>query len=93
MKSALLAATMLLPASLAFAQVTNPQPVRPPPRPVVQAAKPQEVVEIAQVVGIRQLDATTYEVDARLPDGTPVDLRMNAFVMQDLGRQLGTYGH
>jgi hypothetical protein len=94
LKSTFLAAAMLLPVSAAFAQSAKPQPIRPQPKPaVVQAAKPQEVLEISQIVGIRQIDPATYEIDAKLQNGTPLNLRMNAFVMQDLGRQLGTYGH
>jgi hypothetical protein len=101
LKSAFLAAAVLLSATTAFGQTATPQPVtpvkpqavRPHPKPaVVQAAKQQEVLDITQIVGVRQVDAATYEIDAKLQDGSPVDLRMNAFVMQDLGRQLGTYG-
>jgi hypothetical protein len=103
LKSAFLAAAVLLSASTAFGQTATPQPVtpqpvkpqavRPHPKPaVVQAAKQQEVLDITQIVGVRQVDAATYEIDAKLQDGSPVNLRMNAFVMQDLGRQLGTYG-
>jgi hypothetical protein len=60
--------------------------------PATPAAKSLEALEISQIVGIRQVDASTYEIDAKMQNGTPVNLRMNAFVMQDLGRQLGTYG-
>ena len=49
-------------------------------------------MEISQIVGIRMIDAATYEIDAKAQNGALVKLRMNAFVMQDLGRQLGTYG-
>lgn len=89
-----LAATMLLPAAIATAQTAKPQPVKPQPKPaLVQAAKPKEVLEISQILAVRQADPATYEIDAKLQNGTPLYLRMNAFVMQDLGRQLGTYGH
>jgi hypothetical protein len=82
--------------------------VKPRPKPVAPAAAVapapaaahaarlsptgQEVMEVNQIVGIRQVDPATYEIDAVLENGTPIDLRMNAFVMQDLGRKLGTYG-
>jgi hypothetical protein len=105
LKSAFLAAAVLLWATTAFGQTATvqtvlPQPAKPHPKPaIVHAARPQEVpkqqevLDITQIVGVRQVDAATYEIDAKLHDGSPVDLRMNAFVMQDLGRQLGTYGH
>jgi hypothetical protein len=93
LKSAFLAAAVLLSATTAFGQTDQPQPIKPHPKPaVVHAAKPLGVLDITQIVGVRQVDAATYEIDAKLQDGSPVDLRMNAFVMQDLGRQLGTYG-
>lgn len=98
------AAVLSMPA--AFAQAPAPQaaPVVPAPRkahvarpkpaaaPAAQAAGKVDVMEITQIVGIRQVDPATYEVDAYLQNGTPLELRMNAFVMQDLGRRLGTYG-
>src|SRR5258708_13323040 len=34
-----------------------------------------EALEISQIVGSRQVDAATYEIDAKLPDGSPLDLR------------------
>ncbi|MDB5520224.1 MAG: hypothetical protein JWQ17_6982 [Tardiphaga sp.] len=98
MKSAILAAAVLLSATTAFGQTDQPQPIKPQPikphpKPAaVHAAKSQEILDITQIVGVRQVDAATYEIDAKLQDGSPIDLRMNAFVMQDLGRQLGTYG-
>jgi hypothetical protein len=103
LKSAFLAAAVLLSATTAFGQTATPEPVapqpvkpqavRPHPKPAVaQAAKQQEVLDVVQIVGVRQVDAATYEIDAKLQNGSPIDLRMNAFVMQDLGRQLGTYG-
>jgi hypothetical protein len=104
LKSAFLAAVMLLTATAAFGQTAEPpavqpQPVKPHPKPAAvhaaksrEISKQQEVLDITQIVGVRQVDAATYEIDAKLQDGSPVDLRMNAFVMQDLGRQLGTYG-
>ncbi|MEH2469074.1 outer membrane receptor protein involved in Fe transport [Nitrobacteraceae bacterium AZCC 2161] len=60
--------------------------------PATPGAKSLEALEISQIVGIRQIDPTTYEIDAKTQGGAPVNLRMNVFVMQDLGRQLGTYG-
>jgi hypothetical protein len=98
LKSAILAAAVLLSATTAFGQTDQPQPIKPQtvkphPKPAAgHAAKSQEILDITQIVGVRQVDAATYEIDAKLQDGSPIDLRMNAFVMQDLGRQLGTYG-
>ena len=105
MKSVLLAAALLLPAHFAFAQDAAPAPAAPAPKPVVRArpapkpvaaaTKPAEdlsSLNVVQIDGIRQIDPATYEIDARLADGNVVNLRMNAFVMQDLGRQLGTFG-
>ncbi len=69
---------------------------RPVAPPVAHAAAlsptGQEIFDVTKIIGIRQVDPATYEVDAVLQNGTPVDLRMNAFVMQDLGRKLGTFG-
>jgi hypothetical protein len=99
LKSAFLAAAVLLSATMAFGQTAQPQAIKPPlvkPHPktaAVHAAKQQDILDITQIVGVRQVDPATYEIDAKLHDGSLVDLRMNAFVMQDLGRQLGTYGH
>jgi hypothetical protein len=100
-KSLVLAAALLLP-TMALAQDAAPATAAKPPaaaakpkRPPV-AAKPAqttpEVLDITQIIGIRQVDPATYEVDARLQSGSEVHLRMNAFVMQNLGMQLGTYG-
>jgi hypothetical protein len=61
-------------------------------RPAAVATRPLAALEITQIVGIRQVDPTTYEIDAKTQTGAAVNLRMNVFVMQDLGRQLGTYG-
>jgi hypothetical protein len=108
LKSIILAAALLLPAPIAFAQ-TQPQEAAPAapaavaPKPVVRAARPAPKpvakpaeqlagLNVVQIVGIKQIDAATFEIDAKLADGNSVDLRMNAFVMQDLGRQLGTFG-
>jgi hypothetical protein len=89
-KSALLALAMLLPASIASAQTANPTR---PPAPA-QAAKPaKKLLEISQIIGLQQVDATTFNISARLEDGSVVDLQMNAFVMQDLAKRLGTFGH
>jgi hypothetical protein len=68
---------------------------KPAPKHVAAVAKPAEdlsALNVAQIDGIRQVDPATYEIDARLADGHAVNLRMNAFVMQDLGRRLGTFG-
>ena len=101
MKSVVLATALLLPASIAFGQdEAAPKPLAPPKPPVARVvkpvAKPVEAaagpVEVTQIVAIRQIDPTTYEIDAKSQSGSMVILRMNAFVMQDLGRQLGTYG-
>jgi 3-oxoacyl-ACP reductase-like protein len=113
LKAILLAAALLLPATLAFAQDAEPEPEQAPaaaPKPAVRAAKPAPKavpkpaaaaikpgerptsLNIVQIVGIKQIDPTTYELDAKLVDGSSIDLRMNAFVMQDLGRRLGTFG-
>jgi hypothetical protein len=51
-----------------------------------------DVLDVVQVLGIRQLDPTTYEIDVRLQSGSEAHLRMNAFVMQNLGMNLGTIG-
>lgn len=101
MKSLVLAAALLLP-TMALAQDAAPATAAKPP---AAAAKPKrapvatkpaqttpEVLDITQIIGIRQVDPATYEVDARLQNGSEVHLRMNAFVMQNLGMQLGTYG-
>ncbi len=49
-------------------------------------------MEITQVLGMRQFDPATYEIGVRLQGGKEVHLRANAFVMQNLGQLLGTYG-
>ena len=106
LKFILLAAALLIPACAATAQDAAPAPQQAPaaarPAPVVRkpapvraapaAPKPADAVVISQIDGIRQVDPATYEIDGRGPAGTPVTVRMNAFVMQDLGRRLGTYG-
>lgn len=111
MKIVMLAAALLLPASVALAQDAEPAPAAPAaaaaPKPVVRAvrpapkpvAKPAPVaadrldgLNVVQIVSVKQTDAATYEIDAKLADGNSVNLRMNAFVMQDLARQLGLYG-
>lgn len=96
---------LLIPASLAMAQDAAPVPLQAPaarpaapvarkPAPVRAAAPAPtpQAMEISQIDGIRQVDPATYEIDGKTANGTPVMLRMNAFVMQDLGRRLGTYG-
>ena len=107
MKFILLAATLLIPAA-AMAQDAAPAPSQAPPtaraappalrKPVpVRAApvapKSPDTMVISQIDNIRMVDPATYEIDGKGPAGTPVTVRMNAFVMQDLGRRLGTYGH
>ena len=107
-KSLLFAAALALTGSAALAQAPTPETAPAAPaasaapaakavrKPVVRAApaavNPVGTMEISQIVGIRMIDAATYEIDAKAQNGAPVKLRMNAFVMQDLGRQLGTYG-
>jgi hypothetical protein len=94
LKSAFIAVAMLFPASITFAQTAKPTGVPPPvqvPAPV-QASKLPEKLEINQILGLKQIDAATYDISVRLEDGSSVDLRMNAFVMQDLGKRLGTFG-
>lgn len=101
-------ATALLAPTLACAQGAAPTPAQAPaaaaaPAPRVakqaapkHAAKPaqasQDMLEITQVIGIRQIDPATYEIDVRLQNGHEMHLRANAFVMQNLGQMLGTYG-
>ena len=103
LKIIVLAAALLMPASVAQAQDAAPvqmqapaaRPVARKPAParaVAPAPKSADAVEISQIDGIRQVNPATYEIDGRTANGTPVMLRMNAFVMQDLGRRLGTYG-
>ncbi|MET0719242.1 MAG: hypothetical protein ABWY64_00160 [Tardiphaga sp.] len=84
------AAPEAAPAAPAAAKAARKPAVRA--APAAAAAKPAGTMEITQIVGIRQIDPTTYEIDAKSQGGAPVNLRMNVFVMQDLGRQLGTYG-
>jgi hypothetical protein len=105
--AALLLPTMALAqdtAPPAAAQAPVPLVVKPKRAPATAAAhaaphvaaKPaqisNDVIDINQILGIRQIDPATYEIDARLQSGSEVHLRMNAFVMQGLGMQLGTYG-
>jgi hypothetical protein len=61
-------------------------------RPSRPAQTSSDVLDVVQVLGIRQLDPATYEIDVRLQTGTEAHLRMNAFVMQGLGMSLGTFG-
>lgn len=106
MKSLTLAIALLLP-SIAFAQdaavPANPapaaraaKPAQAPAAAARAAKKPTQttpdVFDIAQILGVRQIDPATYEIDARLQNGSEIRLRTNAFVMQSLGAQLGTYG-
>ncbi|CAN5334046.1 hypothetical protein BH11PSE4_BH11PSE4_37080 [soil metagenome] len=97
-----------LSMTAAIAQSTAPSPaapaaapkpvhaVKPKPKPVHHAAPAAattpETLDIVQILDLRQIDPATYEIDARLQDGSPVSLRMNAFVMQGLGVRLGTFG-
>lgn len=100
-------ATALLAPTLAFAQGAAPAPTQAPaaapaPRPAKQPAAPKQAtapaqasrdtLEITQVLGLRQLDPATYEIGLRLQNGKEVHLRANAFVLQNLGQLLGTYG-
>lgn len=95
-------ATALLAPSLAFAQSAAPAPAAPAkqaapkhaaPKPAAAPAQTSlETIEITQVIGIRQIDPATYEIGVRQPNGKEVHLRANAFVMQNLGQLLGTYG-
>jgi hypothetical protein len=78
LKPAFIAAAILFPASIASAQ-----PAKSP--------KPPERLEINQIIGLKKVDATTWDLSARLEDGTAIDLRMNTFVAQDLSRQLGNF--
>jgi hypothetical protein len=84
------AAPEAAPAAPAAAKAARKPAVRA--APAAAPAKPTGATEITQIVGIRQIDPTTYEIDAKSSTGAPVNLRLNVFVMQDLGRQLGTYG-
>jgi hypothetical protein len=103
----LVLATALLAPTLAFAQGAAPTTTQaqapapaaaPAPRAAKQPAAPKqaqtslETLEITQVIGIRQIDPATYEIGMRLQNGKEVHLRANAFVMQNLGQLLGTYG-
>ena len=100
-------ATTLLAPTLAFAQApaqAQAPAAAPAPRPAKQPATPKqappaaatqtgiETLEISQVLGLRQLDPATFEIGVRLQNGKEVHLRANAFVMQNLGQLLGTYG-
>jgi hypothetical protein len=87
LKSVLVATAMLFTASIASAQTAKPAGIAA----TVQAAKPPEKLDINQIVGLKKVDATTYDITARLEDGSTVELRMNAFVAQDLSRQLGNF--
>ncbi|WP_398476721.1 hypothetical protein [Tardiphaga sp.] len=84
------------PAQAPAAAAPAPRPAKQPAAAPKQAAKPAqtslETMEISQVLGMRQLDPATYEIGVRLQDGKEVHLRANAFVMQNLGQLLGTYG-
>lgn len=100
MKFILLTAALLIPATVVMAQDAAPPPSQAPAvraappamRKPAPAPKAPSITEISQIDGIRQVDAATYEIDGKTPNGTVVMLRMNAFVMQDLGRRLGTFG-
>lgn len=84
------------PAAGAPAPAAPHRAVKPRPAPA-RAAKPAattpDVLEVSQILAIRQVDPATYEIDARLQSGQELHLRANAFVMQSLGQMLGTYGH
>jgi hypothetical protein len=87
LKSVFLATAMLFTASIASAQTAKPAGAAA----TVQAAKPPEQLDINQIIGLKKVDATTYDITARLENGSIVELRMNAFVAQDLGRQLSKF--
>jgi hypothetical protein len=100
-KALVLAAALLLPTMAAAqdaapAAAAKPAPAAAKPKRAPVAAKPvqttPEMLDVTQIIGIRQVDPATYEIDARLQSGSEVHLRMNVFVMQNLGMQLGTYG-
>jgi nucleoid-associated protein YgaU len=77
------------------ASAAAPKPKRAPVaavRPAKPAQTSADVLDVVQVLGIRQLDPATYEIDVRLQSGGEAHLRMNAFVMQNLGMNLGTFG-
>jgi hypothetical protein len=84
------------PAPAAPAAAKPPvRAARPAPKPVTAVAKPAAdpgILNVTQIDALRQVDPATYEIDARLADGKVLNLRMNAFVMQDLSRRLGNYG-
>ncbi len=103
--TALLAPTLAFAQGAAPAPAEAPAAAAPAPRPAKQAAPKQaapkqaaaaqgslETLEISQVLGMRQVDAATYEIGVRLANGKEVHLRANVFVMQSLGQLLGTYG-
>ena len=101
--TALLAPTLAFAQAAAPTNTQAPAAAAPAPRAPKpahaapkQAAKPAhtsvETLEIVQVMGMRQIDPATYEIDVRLQNGREAQLRANAFVMQNLGQLLGTYG-
>lgn len=82
-------------APVARAPSVAPKPKRAPVaslRPSRPAQTSSDVLDVVQVLGIRQLDPATYEINVRLQGGAEAHLRMNAFVMQGLGMDLGTFG-
>ena len=79
LKSAFIAAAMLVPASVASAQSAKPQGNAP------------ATLEINQILSLKKIDAAIWGISVRLEDGSIVDLRMNTFVAQDLSRQLGNF--
>jgi hypothetical protein len=87
LKSVFVTTAMLFTASVASAQTAKPAGAAA----TVQAARAPEKLEINQILGLTKVDATTYDISARLEDGSTVELRMNAFVAQDLSRQLGNF--
>jgi hypothetical protein len=78
LKSAFIAAAILFPVSFATAQTAKPP-------------KAPGQLEIIQIIGLKKVDAATYDLSARLDDGKTIELRMSAFVAQDLSRQLGNF--
>lgn len=87
-------AAAVAPAAAPVAAAAKPKPKRAVAavHPARAAQTSADVLDVIQVLGIRQVDPATYEIDVRLQAGGEAHLRMNAFVMQSLGMDLGTYG-
>jgi hypothetical protein len=87
LKSVFAITAMIFTASIASAQTARPAGAAA----TIQAPKAPEKLEINQIIGLKKVDAATYDISARLEDGSTVELLMNAFVAQDLARQLGNF--